>query len=77
MYNIYIYIYIYIGLTPGASRLSVTVAQRDLVNSPLPFVDGHNVFTDGLYTQGTRARTHRELIREWLWEPNVSSLEYI
>jgi len=26
-------------------------------------------FTDGSYTKGTRAHTHRELIREWLWEP--------
>ena len=24
------------------------------------------LFTDGLYTKGTRAHTHRELIREWL-----------
>jgi len=28
-------------------------------------------------TKGTRAHTHRELIREWLWEPKGSSLEYI
>ena len=27
-------------------------------------------------TKGTRAHTHRELIREWLWEPKGSSLEY-
>jgi len=35
------------------------------------------VFTDGLCTKGTRAHTHRELIREWLSEPKGSSLEYI
>jgi len=29
------------------------------------------MFTDGSYTKGKRAHTHRELIREWLWEPNV------
>ena len=29
------------------------------------------------YTKGTRAHTHRELIRKWLWEPKGSSLEYI
>jgi len=34
-------------------------------------------FTDGLYTKGTRAHTHSELIREWLWEPKGSSLAYI
>ena len=28
-------------------------------------------------TKGTRAHTHRELIRKWLWEPKGSSLEYI
>jgi len=26
-------------------------------------------------TKGTRAHTHSELIREWLWEPTGSSLE--
>jgi len=34
-------------------------------------------FTDGSYTKGTRAHTHRELIREWFWEPKGRSLEYI
>ena len=28
-------------------------------------------------TKGTRAHTHRELIRKWLWEPEGSSLENI
>ena len=28
-------------------------------------------------TKGTRAHTHRELIRTWLWEPRGSSLDYI
>jgi len=28
-------------------------------------------------TKGTRAHTHRELIRKWLWEPKGSSLVYI
>jgi len=28
-------------------------------------------------TKGTRAHTHRELIRKWLWEPKGSSLEYL
>jgi len=28
-------------------------------------------------TKGSRAHTHKELIREWLWEPKGSSLEYI
>ena len=28
-----------------------------------------HAYTDGVYTKGTRAHTHREPIREWLWEP--------
>jgi len=32
--------------------------------------------TDGSYTK-EQAHTHKELIREWLWEPTGSSLEYI
>jgi len=35
------------------------------------------ISTDGLYIKGTRAHTHRELIREWLWGPKGSSLEFI
>jgi len=35
------------------------------------------LFTDGSYTKGARAHTHRELIREWLWETKGSSLGYI
>jgi len=31
-------------------------------------------FIDRSYTKGARAHTHRELIREWLWEPKGSSL---
>jgi len=34
-------------------------------------------FSKGAYTKGTRAHTHRELIREWPWEPKGSSREYI
>jgi len=37
----------------------------------------YSSYTDGLYTKGTRAHTHRELICEWPWEPKGSSLEYI
>jgi len=36
-----------------------------------------STFKDIYITKGTRAHTHRELIREWLWEPKGSSLEYI
>jgi len=36
-----------------------------------------DVFTDGLYITSTRARTHRELVREWLWESERSALGYI
>jgi len=34
-------------------------------------------FTDSLNAKETRAHTHRELIREWLWGAKGSSLEYI
>jgi len=30
-----------------------------------------------IYKEHTSTHTHRELIREWLWEPNRSSLGYI
>jgi len=30
-----------------------------------------------IYKGDTSTHTHRELIREWLWEPKGSSLEYI
>jgi len=36
------------------------------------------IYTQTVYnTKGTRAHTHRELIRKWLWELKGSSLEYI
>jgi len=35
----------------------------------LPFLQSRTVYN----TKGTRAHTHRELIREWLWEPKGSS----
>ena len=35
------------------------------------------VFTDGVYSKGTRAHTHRELSREWLWGAEGRSLEYV
>ena len=34
------------------------------------------LFTDGLYTKGARAHTHRELIREWLWYSHGEWLWY-
>jgi len=41
-------------------------------------VDRDGLFSLTVYnTKGTRAHTHRELIRKWLWEPKGSSLEYI
>jgi len=38
-----------------------------------PYLPSQTVYN----TKGTRAHTHRELIRQWLWEPKGSSLEYI
>jgi len=57
----------------------VDVRSLDLewLRSRFGYVSQVHICTDGLYTKGTRARTHRELIREWLWEPKGSSLEYI
>jgi len=34
-------------------------------------------FADGLYTKGTRAHTHSELIRGWWWQPKRSDPLYI
>ena len=40
--------------------------------------EGSDSYSQTVYnTEGTRAHTHRELIRKWLWEPKGSSLEYI
>ena len=36
-----------------------------------------SAFTHNLYTKGTHAHRHRELIQEWLREPTGSSLEKI
>jgi len=44
-------------------------AHKFEVLGPVPVV----TFTDGLYTKGTRAHTHRKLIRKWLWEPKGSN----
>jgi len=32
------------------------------------------ILTDGVYTKISRAHTHMELIREWLWESKWSFL---
>jgi len=61
-----VYIHVYIGLTRSA--------RADPLRMNTPTI---SFFTDGSYTKGTRAHTHRELIREWLGEPKGSSLEYI
>jgi len=43
-----------------ASKVAVNYCFRRMCDQP--------VYTDGLYAKGTRAHTHRERIREWLWE---------
>ena len=58
------------------------VAGRHLVRALHLLLDTHvcifiDLFTDGLYTEGTRAHTQRELIRKWLWESNGGFLAYI
>jgi len=49
--------------------------MRNLIHTHI-YIYVYILFTDGSYTKGTRAHTHRELTREWLWEPKGSSLEY-
>ena len=43
-------------------------SKGDVVIGGMPG-ECRNLYTDGLCTKGTRAQTHRELIREWLCEP--------
>jgi len=44
--------------------------------APLPPPVAVRVISQTAYhTKGTRAHTHRELIRVWLWEPTGSSLK--
>jgi len=78
----YIYIYIYTyrayprsaetSLTfKGTPRSCRSLASAEAAGAPRAQP------TDEEYTKSTRAHTHRELIREWLWEPKGSSLGYI
>ena len=62
--HIYVYVYMYM-------HIDVCVCVCLYIYTP-------PLFSQMVYnTKGTRAHTHRELIREWLWEPKGSSLEYI
>ena len=59
-------------------RAGLTLTSRGAIGSDVCLSSLYRPFTDGLYnTEGTRAHTHRELVREWLWGPTGSSLEYI
>jgi len=70
--------------TRGRSLIAFTTHRMTLLHHALftcarvnlnPITE--SVFLQTVYnTKGTRAHTHRELIREWLWEPKGSSLEY-
>jgi len=69
----------YAKATHASLRLMRILAYRmehDL-NTFENILSSNASFTDGLYTKGTRAQTHSQLIREWLREPKRSSLEYI
>ena len=55
-----------LGLTRGGDmrqRLALSSGSAEAVRDL--------TFTDGVYAKGTRACAHRELLREWLWEPNL------
>jgi len=65
---------------PARARGAVRVASQDSYEEGRPLEEGLalTLTSQTVYnTKGTRAHTHRELIREWLWEPKESSLEYI
>ena len=72
----YIYIYIYISVEPSVAKLVRNWSPSTAAPSGTR-CKKVKIFIDGLYTTGTRAHTHRELIHAWLWEPKGSSFEYI
>ena len=57
------------GAANSASRSGAPINQ--LIKAP------HKATQTVHNTKGTRAHMHKELIREWFWEPKGSSLEYI
>ena len=55
-----------------------TGRRAPVPRNPIDVLRMHTVYSQMVYnTKGTRAHTHSELIRKWLWEPKGSSLEYI
>jgi len=75
MYTIFVDKYIHVDM-PRLTSDAAVVPMAHLRFDRIARGDTH-IYTDGLCTKGTRALTHRELIRDWLWEPKGSSLEYI
>ena len=63
------------GVRHSASSACVSQKQKKLAWTRCAVCD--TVSQTVYNTKGTRAHTHRELIRKWLWEPKESSLEYI
>ena len=62
---------------PCVCHIPYNIGSGNIVTkSALTFTPPSLPYADGLNTKGTRAHTHRELIREWLWEPKGSSFEY-
>ena len=57
------------------SVMAISCKSHQAAESGAGNGNGKRIFTDGVDAKGTRAHTHRELIREWLWKPEGSSLE--
>jgi len=69
---IYVYMFVCINSLHGRERV-----KRAPKRTTYRFNHNHKPSQTVYNTKGTRAHTHRELIRKWLWEPKGSSLEYI
>jgi len=50
------------------TMMAISCKAQSVTGWPLRAMLHIYLCRDGLYTKGTRAHTHRELIREWLWE---------
>ena len=62
-------IFIYLSIYLYKTHVFVAIASPNNAASSGP--KSLYTFTDGYYTKSTRAHTHRELIRPWLWEPKA------
>ena len=75
--DLHIYVSIYISISTYLSATTSSLAFLCLIRERRCHITCPYLYTDDLYTKGTRAHTHRELIREWLWETTDNSRGYI